>query len=116
EKGLMTSNRTAPQTRSKRYIRQMYTSIHYPSVVHSAIEKIVIRVNSTSTPKLGRIDNELNKKLNEEVNAGFDKSITKLTEEISKINLAMLLRCREFHRWSIISKKPAVMILAELDL
>ena len=39
-------------------------------------------INSTFTAKLGRINNDLNNKLNEEVNAGFGKINTKLNSKL----------------------------------
>ncbi|EXX75438.1 hypothetical protein RirG_041950 [Rhizophagus irregularis DAOM 197198w] len=82
-------------------------------------------INPTFTAKLGRINNDLNNKFNEEVNAGFGKINTelnsKLTMEAEKKNKA---RDDDFTRKAqkILNnittkvKKPAVMNLAELML
>jgi uncharacterized protein YlxP (DUF503 family) len=55
-------------------------------------------INSTFTAKLDRINNELNNKLNEEVNAGFGKIITelnsKLTAEAEKTRHVMMTSLR----------------------
>ena len=40
-------------------------------------------INSTFTAKLGRINNDLNNKLNEEVNAGFGKINTELNSKLT---------------------------------
>ena len=65
-------------------------------------------INSSFTAKLGRINNDLNNKLNEEVNAGFGKINTelnsKLTAEAEKtrhVMMTSLERRRKFFQWSI---------------
>ena len=65
-------------------------------------------INSTFTAELDRINNDLNNKLNEEVNAGFGKINTelnsKLTAEAEKTRHVMMTslgRRRKFFQWSI---------------
>ena len=65
-------------------------------------------INSTFTAKLGRINNDLNNKLNEEVNAGFGKINTKLNSKLTAeaektrhVMMTSLGRHRKFFQWSI---------------
>jgi len=79
-------------------------------------------INSTFTVELDRINNDLNNKLNKEVNGVSAKLIPNLivnslqkSKFLRRVMLAMPQKRRKYWEDLITSRKPAIMILAELD-
>jgi hypothetical protein len=66
-----------PETGKRSLHDQIFTELN------DKFDTCISDINSTFTAKLGRINNDLNNKLNEEVNAGFGKINTELNSKLT---------------------------------